>query len=166
MKNFEFKKLAGLLEGKWQGEGTGFFPTINKFEYIEHLRFECDVERAIIHYEQRTWIKPTLSNTAKNSHWESGFLSFEKDENRFMNSVHENGRMESLTLTDMTQKGDVFELTFSSNHIKNDNRMISSGRKWIIDAPTHTLKYEMSMNTLAVKDKQLHLTAELKKELD
>ncbi|OJJ22188.1 hypothetical protein BKI52_09115 [marine bacterium AO1-C] len=163
MRNFEFKTLAELLEGNWQGEGTGFFPTIQTFEYTELLKFECDSERAIMHYEQKTWIKPTLANTARNAHWESGFISFEQEENPWMMNVHSNGRVESLALKNITCDHEVFELTFLSNYIKNDERMLSSDRKWMINTMTKTLTYEMSMSTLKVRDKQLHLTANLKK---
>ena len=164
MSNFEFKKLSDLLEGSWKGEGSGFFPTIQDFEYTELLRFGCDAERAVIHYEQKTWIKPTLSNTARSAHWESGFISFEQEANQFMHNVHANGRMESLALQNISCQNDVFELLFLSNYIKNDERMLGSGRKWQIDAAHHTLTYEMSMRTQAIKNQQLHLTAHLKKE--
>jgi len=164
MRNFEFNKFAELLEGSWQGEGTGFFPTIQDFEYTEILKFGCDTEKAIIHYEQKTWIKPTLANIARSAHWETGFISFEDEENQLMNNVHANGRMESLTLQNIIYNNKVFELVFVSNDIKNDDRMLGSDRKWRINTTTQVLEYEMSMRTLTVADKQLHLTASLKKE--
>lgn len=164
MKEFDFKTFAELLEGTWKGEGIGVFPTINNFEYIEHLRFESDEERALMYYEQRTWIKPTSNSKKRSSHWESGFISFVNQENIFMNNVHENGRVESLLLEKVENDIEGYRLEFSSSFIKNDERMLCSGRTWYINPLNSTLQYEMDMSTLETKKYQLHLKCNLIKE--
>ena len=47
-------RLRALL-GKWGGRGSGGFPTIDAFEYDEHLAFEANDVEPLLHYEQRTW---------------------------------------------------------------------------------------------------------------
>ena len=45
--------LFDLLAGNWQGEGNGFFPTIDSFAYRETLTFER-LDASTLFYMQRT----------------------------------------------------------------------------------------------------------------
>ncbi|WP_028607719.1 FABP family protein [uncultured Olleya sp.] len=163
MCKFSFESFANSIVGTWKGEGLGVFPTIKNFEFIEHLVFKKDEERAIIHYEQRTWLKPSSSQKRRSSHWESGFISFENEEQFCMNNVHENGRMECLNLNEIKMSKDSYQLLFESRLIINDERMQTSKREWNFDS--RKFNYEMFMGTKTVKQQQLHLSACLIKEM-
>ncbi len=160
MKDFNFKELIQNIEGNWKGEGIGMFPTIKKFEFIEHLSFKKDERRAIIHYEQQTWIKKDEFNSKRNAHWESGFISFEK-ENVFMNNVQSSGRIELLNLKSIEAFGKEVKLIFTSKNIYNDERMLSSQRVWSFNE--NNFYYEMFMNTKTTKNTTIHLEANLNK---
>ena len=162
MKEFSFEVFANSIVGMWKGEGKGIFPTIQSFEFNEQLVFKRDEERAIIHYEQRTWLKSSSSNKKRSSHWESGFISFENEEQLFMNNVHENGRMECLNLNKIKVLKGTYQFLFVSRLIINDERMKTSNREWNFD--DRKMNYEMFMGTTTVKKQQLHLSACLIKE--
>lgn len=59
--------LAALL-GTWRGEGTGFYPTIAAFSFVDEWEF---VERGkpFVHFTERTWF---ADGEAK--HTEAGYL--------------------------------------------------------------------------------------------
>lgn len=162
MYEFSFESFANSIVGTWKGEGLGIFPTIKNFEFIEHLVFKRDEERAVIYYEQRTWLKQSSSQKRRSSHWESGFISFENEEQFFMNNVHENGRMECLNLNEIKMSKDSYQFLFESRLIINDERMQTSKREWNFD--DEKLNYEMFMGTKTVKKQQLHLSAHLIRE--
>jgi len=60
--------LAFLL-GTWAGEGTGDYPTIDPFSYLEELTFD-HVGDTFLRYEQESW-SPTERAPI---HFERGFL--------------------------------------------------------------------------------------------
>ncbi len=164
MNVFNFETFASNIVGIWKGKGIGIFPTIENFEFIEHLEFKKDEERAIIHYEQRTWLKTNTLEKGRSSHWESGFISFENNKQPFMNNVHENGRMECLNLNEIKMiSKNSFHFLFASRLIINDERMQTSKRKWEFN--DGKLNYEVYMGTTKVKKQQLHLNACLVKEI-
>lgn len=160
---FNFEAFANQIVGQWKGEGKGVFPTIDDFEYIEHLTFKKDEDRAIIHYEQKTWLKSSTLEKGRSSHWESGFISFEDKEQHKVYNVHGNGRMETLDISDIEVFKNGCKLLFSSKLIMNDTRMVTSSREWIFDQ--RKMNYTMSMRTEAVANKTVHLTASLLKVL-
>lgn len=43
-----------FLVGRWEGEGSGAYPTVDTFTYGEELRFS-HVGKPFVHYAQRTW---------------------------------------------------------------------------------------------------------------
>jgi len=164
MNKFNFETFANSIVGIWKGEGLGIFPTIENFEFIEQLEFKKDEERAVIHYEQRTWIKTNSLKKGRSSHWESGFISFENKEQTFMNNVHINGRMECLSLNEIKVLNNYsFRFIFKSRLIINDKRMQTSKREWNFD--DGKLNYKMYMGTTKVEQQQLHLSAYLIKEV-
>jgi hypothetical protein len=62
------RPLAFLL-GTWRGEGTGEYPTIDPFSYVEELTFD-HVGDTFLRYEQASW-SPVDGGPI---HFERGFL--------------------------------------------------------------------------------------------
>ena len=66
-----------LLDGDWRGFGTGGFPTIESFEYREHLRIRLVEGQEVLHYLQSTW--RIDGDEEHGSHIETGFISLTQD---------------------------------------------------------------------------------------
>ena len=64
--------LSWLL-GRWQGNGHGDYPTIEKFEFGQEAVFAHD-GRPFLHYFSRSWLVDSDGNTIKDSALETGFL--------------------------------------------------------------------------------------------
>ena len=64
--------LSWLL-GRWQGNGHGDYPTIEKFEFVQEAVFAHD-GRPFLHYFSRSWLVDSDGNTIKDSALETGFL--------------------------------------------------------------------------------------------
>ncbi|MFO0435371.1 MAG: FABP family protein [Sphingobacteriaceae bacterium] len=155
MENLKTNKLHFLL-GEWHGNGKGQFPTINSFEYTEILTFKMDGTNDLIHYEQRTWLKPNQTP----SHWESGFIKpVEGKENVFeISNAQDSGRVEVLIGELVTEDGKHI-LHFKMKLLQNDPRVISSERIFTIS--NQNLSYIKKMATQNTPDHQQHLEAEL-----
>jgi len=69
--------LAWLL-GRWQGNGHGEYPTIEKFEFGQEAVFAHD-GRPFLHYFSRSWLIDADGNKVKNSALETGFLRARPD---------------------------------------------------------------------------------------
>jgi len=59
-----------FLVGTWRGRGSGYYPTIEKFEYEEEVQFR-HVGKPFLAYSQRTW---AANETKAPMHTETGYL--------------------------------------------------------------------------------------------
>ncbi len=64
--------VAWLL-GEWQGNGHGDYPTIDKLEFGQELRFSHD-GRPFFHYMSRTWLVDDQGEKIRDAAMETGFL--------------------------------------------------------------------------------------------
>lgn len=65
-------RLAWLL-GRWQGNGHGEYPTIERFQFGQELIFQQD-GRPFIHYMGRAWIVDEAGDKVREAAQETGFL--------------------------------------------------------------------------------------------
>lgn len=157
MDELKTAKLHFLL-GEWQGNGNGKFPTITSFDYTETLTFKFDGTNDLIHYEQRTWLKPNHTP----SHWESGFIKpIDGQENFFeISNSQDSGRVEVLKGELVTEQ-QTHTLHFKMKLLHNDPRVVSSER--IFTIKDNQLSYIKKMATQNTPEHQQHLQAELHK---
>jgi hypothetical protein len=64
--------LAWLL-GRWQGNGHGDYPTIQRFQFGQEVVFAHD-GRPFLHYFSRSWLVDGDGTKVKDSALETGFL--------------------------------------------------------------------------------------------
>ena len=148
-----------FLDGDWRGFGTGGFPTIESFEYREHLRVRIVEGHEVLHYLQSTW--RIDGDEEHGSHIETGFISVEDDGQVLVLSAQGSDRVEVLRgALDATDSG--FALNLRSTGVFNDERMVSSWRE--LRLTDHALAYSMGMATDRVPTEDLHLSAELRRE--
>lgn len=146
-----------LLEGTWQGEGEGGYPTVKSFAYREMLTFERRDEESLF-YMQRTEKRLAGKIEFVLSHWESGFIRVLPDNALELANVQSGGRGEVLIGTIATIANKI-TLDFKSESMANDERMIATSRTFEIEGDT--LQYEMSMRTTSVSKLTRHLLAVL-----
>ncbi len=136
------EKLA-KLHGSWKGKGKGKFPTIDSFEYEEHLHFEVDLSYPLIHYEQKTVLLPS----EEPSHWESGFIRVLDSGMIEISNSQDSGRVEVLqgTMKNLSNISLEYEMEFVSIVLANDSRLVNTRR--VIKVTNNTLEYSKFMAT-------------------
>jgi len=149
------------LAGRWQGTGSGRFPTIEPFEYRES--FCANVRRdgeGTVHYEQQTW-RSGGPDDGEALHWESGFLMARDDGRVELLNAQESRRVEVLV-------GDLFVddarpaacvLRLRSVVQAHDERMVATTREVRFDDAA--LAYEVGMATTRVPALEPHLSGAL-----
>lgn len=152
-------KLFGLLEGTWQGEGRGAYPTIDSFDYREKLVFTRRDETTLA-YDQRTEKRMQGSEKFVTSHWENGFISILTNGDLELVNAQSGSRGEVLS-GHIEVRDSIIRLHFSSNALMNDARMLSTARRFELEGDR--LRYEMQMRTTKVDHLTLHLANTLKR---
>jgi hypothetical protein len=145
-----------MLEGDWNGLGTGGYPTIADFEYREHLRVRVMEDHGVLHYLQSTW--RIDGDTEHGSHKETGFITLTDDAEILVLNAQGPDRLESLRgVLDVSD--DLLKLALTGTEFLNDERMLSSWRR--LRCTDDMLSYTMGMATTGAPGGELHLTAEL-----
>jgi len=152
-------QLFTLLEGIWQGEGRGGYPTITSFDYREMLTFTRRDEKTLA-YEQRTQKRYDGQTEWLESHWENGFIRILENGEIELVNAQSGGRSEVLVGT-IEMLDTLIRIHFVSKTITNDSRMISSTRTFELEGDT--LRYEMEMQTTKVNQSTQHLKIALKR---
>ena len=149
-------QVLGLLEGTWQGEGRGHFPTVTSFDIRATLVFTRRDEKTLA-YEQRNQKRYDGQTEWLESHWESGFIRILENDELELTSA-QIGRVEVL-IGSIESLDIMFRIHFVSKVISNDPRMISSARTFELEGDS--LRYEMEMQTTKVDQSTPHLKVTL-----
>ena len=104
-------------------------------------------------YEQRTQKRYDGQTEWLESHWENGFIRILESGELELTSA-QIGRTEVL-VGSINTSGSLFKTHFVSKTITNDPRMISSARRFELEADS--LRYEMEMHTTKVEQSTQHL---------
>ena len=146
-------QLFALLEGTWEGEGRGGYPTVNSFDYHETLIFMRRDEKTLA-YDQRTQKRYDGQTEYLVSHWENGFIRILDNDELELVNTQSNGRGEVLVGTIETLDS-LLRIHFVSKVLTNDSRVVSSARTFELEG--ETMRYEMEMQTTEVNRLTHHL---------
>ena len=158
MNEFAALELLQPLLGRWAGAGSGRYPTIPSFEYLEHLQFVADAARPLIHYEQFTRQRSEDQTVYQPSHWESGFLRPVEGGMSEVSNAQDGGRVEVLR-GPILAAGGVLTLELESVLLGHDERLVRTRRTFVVEGDR--LRYEVRMHTTRVPELTVHLQAEL-----
>ena len=146
-------EVFDLLEGTWQGEGRGGYPTVASFDYRENLVFTRRNESTLA-YDQRTEKHMQGSKEFVTSHWERGFISILESGELELVNAQSGGRGEVLTGF-IEVLDSIIHLHFVSKALMNDPRMVSTARAFELE--DDQLRYEMKMSTTKGEQMAQHL---------
>jgi hypothetical protein len=150
-----------FLVGEWKGTGYAEYPTIEATEYTEILVFSRNDKDAVIHYEQRDWIKSNGERNNEFLSWESGFIIDKGDGTFEMLCAHFSGRSELLKGSVQKTEDKKVKFQVENHTILNDDRLVRSGRIFIFSEDS--IEYEVRMSTGKNLFYQRHLSAKLRK---
>jgi hypothetical protein len=148
--------LLQTLIGTWEGEGSGRFPTIDDFRYLEVLEIGAGYDEPLLHYKQRTW--KMSEEQESESHTETGFIGVSEDGTVEIASVQGLGRLEVLR-GEVSVSDEGMSLDVKSAEVFLDERVLRSWRTIVFD--TELLTYTMGMATNKVPEGAAHLAAKL-----
>jgi hypothetical protein len=151
-------EVFNLLEGTWQGEGRGGYPTVTSFDYREKLVFTRRNDSTLA-YDQRTEKRMDGTDKYLTSHWENGFISILENGDLELVNAQSGGRGEVLT-GHIEVLDSIIRLNFVSKVLMNDPRIIATARAFELEGDQ--LRYEMEMSTTKVTDLTQHLAIALK----
>lgn len=152
-----------LLIGKWEGNGTVRFPTIQTTDYIEELEFKFIGDDESIMYEQKTWYfdNEGIDNKGKPLHWECGYIIAYPDGSLELLNAQNSKRVEVMKSTNIVSEETKLQLSFASKYFANDERMVRTSRDFFLDKKS--MHYIVKMETKNTPEFQLHLEAKLEK---
>ena len=154
-------RLACMV-GRWSGEGHGVFPTIDAFVYRETLEIERRDDTSLFYLQKSERAAPPDGGWIT-SHSESGFIRQLEDGALELTSAHSRGRAEILRGSAVVSESPMV-VEFVSTAVSNDPRVVTSARRWEIDADA--FRYTMAMGTTRVPQLTPHLSAVLRRQRD
>jgi hypothetical protein len=134
------------LKGAWEGEGTGMYPTIEPFRFIDIMNFQVytKIETPVVCFSETAYLS-TPQGHDKIKHCETGYYRIIQQDLIELQVVHNTGRIEILQgrYTQVDQAARCFELHLASVEIYN---------------PTTLTTVLASQRTLALRKETLHCT--------
>jgi len=152
-------EIFRLLEGIWQGDGRGGYPTIDSFYYREEMVFTRR-DKSTLAYSQRTEKRMDGQSEFVPSHWEKGFVRILENEELELVNAQSGGRGEVLT-GHIETLNSMVRLHFVSKALMNDSRMLSTARTFELEGDQ--LRYDMEMSTTKVNLLTQHLVITLER---
>ena len=150
----DLQALAALL-GTWQGRGSGDYPTIEPFEYLEEVVFS-HVGKPFLVYGQKT----RAATDGKPLHAETGYLRVPRPGHLELVLAHPSGITE-IEVGTYTSDGTAIELDMSTTQIGRTptaKEVTALGRRVRVDG--NELSYSLQMGAVG-QPLQHHLSAVL-----
>lgn len=150
----DLQALAPLL-GAWEGRGSGNYPTIEPFDYIEEVAFS-HVGKPFLVYGQKT----RGATDGKPLHAETGYLRVPRPGHIELVLAHPSGITE-IDVGTYTADGTTIELDMTASNIAltpTAKEVTAIGRRFRVDGDE--LSYSLQMGAVG-QPLQHHLTAVL-----
>jgi hypothetical protein len=150
----DLKALAPLV-GAWAGRGSGKYPTIQPFDYLEEVVFS-HVGKPFLAYGQKT----KSATDGKPLHAETGYLRVPQPGHIELVLAHPSGITE-IEVGTYTATGDVIELELTASNIgltPSAKEVTTLGRRFRMDGDE--LSYSVQMGAVG-QPLQDHLAAVL-----
>jgi hypothetical protein len=150
----DLRPLAPLL-GAWQGRGSGNYPTIEPFDYLEEVAFS-HVGKPFLVYGQKT----TAAADGRPLHAETGYLRVPRPGHVEMVLAHPNGITE-IEVGTYAADGATIELDMTASAIgltPTAKEVSALGRRYRLDGDE--LSYSLDMGAVG-QPVQHHLSAVL-----
>jgi nitrobindin-like protein len=153
----DLEALAPLL-GTWQGSGSGDYPTIDPFDYLEEVTFS-HVGKPFLVYGQKT----RAATDGRPLHAETGYLRVPRPGHVEMVLAHPNGITE-IEVGTYTSDGAAIEIDMSTTQIgltPTAKQVTALGRRLRVDGDE--LSYSLQMGAVG-QSLQHHLSAVLRRK--
>jgi THAP4-like, heme-binding beta-barrel domain len=150
----DLQELAPLL-GAWEGRGSGEYPTIEPFEYLEEVAFS-HVGKPFLVYGQKT----RATSDGKPLHAETGYLRVPRPGHIELVLAHPSGITE-IDVGTYTAAGTTIELEMTASNIAltpTAKEVTAIGRRFRVDGDE--LTYSLQMRAVG-QQLQHHLAAVL-----
>jgi hypothetical protein len=150
----DLRALAPLL-GTWQGRGSGEYPTIEPFDYLEEVAFS-HVGKPFLAYNQKT----RAATDGKPLHAETGYLRVPRPGHVELVLAHPSGITE-IEVGTYTADGTTIELDMTASTIgltPTAKEVTALGRRFRVDGDE--LSYSLQMGAVG-QPLQGHLAAVL-----
>ncbi|ORV98359.1 peroxynitrite isomerase [Mycobacterium kyorinense] len=152
----DLKELAPLL-GTWTGRGSGKYPTIEPFDYLEEVVFG-HVGKPFLAYGQKT----RAATDGKPLHAETGYLRVPQPGQLELVLAHPSGITE-IEVGTYTTAGDVIDIELTASTIgltPTAKEVTALGRRFRVDGDQ--LSYSVQMGAVG-QPLQNHLSAVLRR---
>lgn len=153
------KTAMQSLVGAWVGEGSGSYPDISPFQYLEETTITLAVEWNMLHVLQRTWRRAGDAAKGQALHLESGILLAKEDGSLVYSCGQDSGRAEVMAGTVGRTDDGRLEIEWKTFAHANDPRILQASRKWSVGAGSFS--YEAQLSTVRTPEMRVHLMANL-----
>jgi len=147
------------IVGTWTGRGTGSYPHVGSFGYLEELVIAREPGWSMLSVLQRTW-RDESGVRGDGIHLESGIIQAREDKSLLYSCGQDSGRTEVMTGVVSAANG-LLRIDWVTIAHSNDERLQKMGRTWWLD--DSSLRYEAHLSTVRNPEYRKHLEAELHK---
>jgi hypothetical protein len=154
----DLEAVWSRLAGIWAGRGTGSYPHIGTFGYLEELVIAREPGWPMLSVLQRTWHDES-GVRGNGIHLESGIIRAREDGSLVYGCGQDSGRTEVMTGVVSPEQG-LLRIDWVTIAHSNDERLLKMGRTWWID--DSTLRYEAHLSTVRYPEYRKHLEATLR----
>lgn len=148
-------ELWNRLAGTWVGSGTGSYPEVPTFRYLERLMIARESDWNMLSVLQRTWLDEGGA-PGKALHLEGGIIQARDDGSLIYSCAQDSGRTEVMRGM-VSAAESVLRIEWVTIAHANDERLLRMGRTWWLAASS--FRYEAYLATVRTPEYRKHLEA-------
>ncbi len=152
-REYVWSRLASV----WVGAGSGSYPEISTFRYLEQLVITRESDWNMLSVLQRTWLDQ-YGEPRKALHLESGIIQVGEDGGLVYSCAQDSGRTEVMKGTVRVAKN-VLRIDWVTIAHAKDDRLLRMGRTWWLTESN--FQYEAYLSTVRNPKYRKHLDATL-----